>query len=579
MSCANSSDGFVSLDRLVDSTPRAIPRQPRDASRRQLYLDLALASIPRILGAMDRNPFQQTYGCLDRGFAHYRTSDFPSQMYQEALWPLALVYTHEMPGNRWYRHERIRDLVIAALRYCANSSRPDGSCDDYYPWECALGSAVFATNAAASAYLLLSLDDPQLRSWFDTRATWIAQHHESGRLSNHQALAALALARCGRITDRKEHFEAARDKVGLTLAWQSSEGWFNEYDGADPGYQTVTLDALVQYRNLTDATWLNPAIHRGLAFARNFLHADSSFGGEYGSRGTYHFYPHGMELLARDSADAADLADGYLHSVACGRQASFSDDRMYAHYVGNLVEAWLDWSPQRPARDADNQRTQNFAAAKIYVRGDANHTTVVSAARGGVFKRCDLNGCTASDAGLIVEFEDGRLAVSQRQDLGRPVTTTQSEADDAIEVDAQLHWCRSETFTPVRFLLFRLLLLVVRTRGHRLVRRALQRRVIQGRKAAPIVLKRRFEFQHGHESGLTVVDTIRLTSRNARVRRMSFGTDHQTGYTAASGVYLDSTLLSWTDLSDRVAELNDDGQIVIRREFTNQCSPSLATSF
>ena len=46
------------------------------------------------------------------------------------------------------------------------------------------------------------------------------------------------------------------------------------------------------------------------ASARHFLHPDGSFAGEYGSRGTSHFYPHGMELLAAVSAEAADLVDG-----------------------------------------------------------------------------------------------------------------------------------------------------------------------------------------------------------------------------------------------------------------------------
>ena len=88
----------------------------RDHASRDLYLGAALPHIPRLLGAIDRNPYRPTYGCLDRQFWHYRTSSFPSEMYQEGLLPLALVYTHPLPGNRWHGQPRVRELAIAGLR-------------------------------------------------------------------------------------------------------------------------------------------------------------------------------------------------------------------------------------------------------------------------------------------------------------------------------------------------------------------------------------------------------------------------------------------------------------------------------
>jgi len=48
---------------------------------------------------------------------------------------------------------------------------------------------------------------------------------------------------------------------------------------------------------------------------------------------------------------------------------------------------------------------------------------------------------------------------------------------------------------------------------------------------------------------------------------MAFGTDHQMAYVAASGVYQDSVLCPWTDLAEKVAELNANRRVVIQRQF------------
>jgi hypothetical protein len=66
---------------------------------------------------------------------------------------------------------------------------------------------------------------------------------------------------------------------------------------------------------------------------------------------------------------------------------------------------------------------------------------------------------------------------------------------------------------------------------------------------------------------LRVTDTIRLTDRRARVRRMSIGADHQSAYVAASGVYQDAVLTPWTDLAEHVDRLNRDRAVTIVREF------------
>ena len=582
--------------------------RPRDPELRRLYLAAALAQIPRLLGAIDRNPYRPTYGCFDREFWHYRTSSFASEMYQEGVLPLALVYGHELPGNRWHACPRVRELAIAALEFSARSARADGSCDDYYPFERALGAAVFSLQAAARAYQLLEVDSPAILAALELRAAWVMHHGESGRLANHHALAALGLARVAEISGKEVFRRAAEDAVRRLLAWQSSEGWFEEYGGADPGYQTVTIDCLAQLRRMWSDDSLAEPLARAVRFARLFLHPDDSYGGEYGSRGTYHFYPRGFELLAGENAEAAELADGFLRSLAAGKQAAFDDDRMYVHRLGNLIEAYLAWSPTAATtqpfisvgnalcgvprtgdRDCNSLRAERHRGrslqesseqsaiectwlreAGILVRRTAGAYTVVSAARGGAFKHFSDEQPPATDAGLVVQTNLG-IAVSQSHDRGRRMETPSAFAPEAdcggecFTVGAALNWVRFETVTPLKQAVLQLGMVTVGRYCRTLVRRLLQRRLITGRRACPIRLKRTFEFAADR---LRVTDRIELLDAKLEVERMSFASDLEAAYVAASDVYQDAVLEPWTDLAAYVAELNETRQATIVREFS-----------
>jgi hypothetical protein len=548
----------------------------RDPAQRERYLAVALAEIPRLLGAIDRNPFRPTYGSLDREYWHYRTSSFPSEMYQEGALPLALVYATRLPGNGWHQNPRVKELAVAAIRFAARASHADGSCDDYYPFERALGAAVFSLQACARAYQLLDLDDAQLLSWFRRRADWLLAHEESGHLANHHALAALGLVRMAQITGDRQYGQAAEATIEKLLGWQSDEGWFEEYGGADPGYQTVTIDCLAKIRQLTGSPRLDEPLRRAVAFARLFLHPDGSYAGEYGSRGTYHFYPHGMELLAATDPAAADLADGFLRSLAAGVQGHFGDDRMYAHRLGNLLEAYVDWSPTRPAPEVEQGPVVTYlSGAQLLVRRDAQEHTVVSAARGGVFKHFAAGHEPVTDAGLIVETTEGRLAVSQSHGLARAIEvalpqSSPGESEGYVSVAGPLHWCRFETVTPWKQAILHLGMWLAGRWCRTLVRWLLQRRLITGRRECPVRLTRRFEFlrpEAGKGCSLRVTDTIELTSPTVQIRRMAFGTDHQAAYVAASGVYQPSVLRPWTDLAEHVPTLNAKRRVVVVREF------------
>src|SRR5919204_3180782 len=251
-----------------------------NSSGGELFAEFALREVPKLLTLQDRNPHSPTFGCFDRNYWHYKTADFPCGMSQEFVWPLALAVASDLPNNAYRDNEAIRRCVRAGILFAARSSHRDGSCDDYFPNERAIGATAFSLLACAEAYQLIGMQSNEALEFFQCRARWLAHREETGRLSNHHALIALGLDVVGRLC-KIDIFATARDeRLRKLLSSQRSEGWFPEYDGFDPGYDTLTLSCLARLHEINPTRDLENAIRASLSLLSNFVHPDGSFGGE-----------------------------------------------------------------------------------------------------------------------------------------------------------------------------------------------------------------------------------------------------------------------------------------------------------
>ena len=319
---------------------------------RELFACFAIAQIPKILTLMDRNPHSPTYGCCDRNFWHYKIIDFPSGMAQEFVWPLALVYDSDIPNNPFYQQEAIRNWVEAGILYAARSAHWDGSCDDYFPFERAGGAAAFSLLACLESYQLLGLDNYNALQFFEKRADWLAHHRESGRLTNHQALIVLCLERLSQLLKTTKWDRVKTQRLNRVLSWQHGEGWFQEYEGCDPGYQTLTIGCLAQLEQARAAAKsegrLRDAIAKAVALVDQFMHPDGSYGGEYASRNTYNFFPHGFELVGSWLPEALQINDRFLVGLANNLAPCYADDHIIGHHTWSYLLAWRNFLPTRP---------------------------------------------------------------------------------------------------------------------------------------------------------------------------------------------------------------------------------------
>src|SRR4051812_1251024 len=154
----------------------------------ELFADFPLREIPKLLTLQDRNRHSPTYGCFDRNYWHYKVADFPCGMSQEFVWPLALAIESDIPDNPFHNSDTLREYVRSGILFAGRSAHADGSCDDYFPFERALGAAAFSLLACAEAYALVAMESDEALRFIERRADWLARRHESGRLSNHHAL-------------------------------------------------------------------------------------------------------------------------------------------------------------------------------------------------------------------------------------------------------------------------------------------------------------------------------------------------------------------------------------------------------
>ncbi len=533
------------------------PQHISETTSREYLASEALSYIPKIIELLDRNPFSKTYGCFDRSFWHYRTADFPSGMYQEYVLPLAYVYQYSFPNNIYYRQERIREWVIAGMEFAAKSAHPDGSCDDYYPFERALGAAAFALYAASESYLLMGLDEPIILEFLKKRARWIMNHGETGKLSNHHALVGLCLQNLFLITGDKTFQKAAQEKIKKLLSWQSKEGWFPEYEGCDPGYLSICIDFLAKYYQKSQDQDLIEPLERAVRFMGHFMHPDGSYGGEYGSRNTFHYFPHGMEIVGELIPDALMLNNAYLEGAGNGKRAFTDDDRIFGHLVYNLFQAYLDYKVKRPAKTTLFQGIAYFPESGFYVRGERKRYWVINLKKGGVFKYFENGVLTASDTGVVLEEEPNKILVSHI------IAKQKIRVDqDEVSVSGSFYYRPDLQLTGFKFVLFRIFLLTFGRISRNLVRFLLQKKIILSKKKAKAKFKRTFHFSES----FSLIDFVELKNLKTLISRIAAGSDMTSIYVATSQPYQASSLKPWTFFSeDKIRTLNADRKVEMER--------------
>ena len=528
---------------------------------RNLFAREALAQIPKILTLLDRNPHSPTYGCFDRSFWQYKLIDFPSGMSQEFVYPLALAYYTEIDNNPFYHQPIIINWVEAGILYAVKSSHRDGSCDDYFPFERAGGAAAFSLLACIESYTLMGLNNPEILSFFVKRADWLAHHQESGRLTNHQALIVLCLELLSRLLKSDRWDQSKQARLEQVLAWQNPEGWFQEYEGCDPGYHTLTISCLARVYQLNPSNRLKDAIAKAVILASHFVHPDGSYGGEYTSRNTYNFFPHGFELVGKWMPEALNINDRFLQGLAKGLAPCYADDRIIGHHTWNYLLAWRDYSPNRP--EIKPHPPGRFWLEEGGILIDRRNQTELYLAlnKGGVFKLFREGKLIASDTQFSLQVQEGKKI---KNAVGHLVSNYKTSVEEnEIIIKGSLGWAKQKQMNPLNLMILRIVMLSVGRFFPNLIRKLLQKVLITGKKSAPFRFQRRLQWQNGCWQ---VIDELSAVSWN-QVISAGIGVDQTSIYVVMSRTFQKGQLQPWLDLSNKIKNLSSGQVLHFKRDF------------
>ena len=105
----------------------------------------------------------------------------------------------------------------------------------------------------------LGADGDRIAERLSASAVFLRRQRERhGAITNHLAGGAHSLYEAGRVLGDRAAAAAGEALVAEILASQSDEGWFPEYGGADPGYQTLCLYYLAEISRIAPS----PALSR-----------------------------------------------------------------------------------------------------------------------------------------------------------------------------------------------------------------------------------------------------------------------------------------------------------------------------
>ena len=286
------------------------------------------ANLPRLLALFDSDPTSGSYGMGDRYYWAWGLTTLVTT-FQGAAHGMARLWVAGLKPYDTCKSTflaRIDALAQAAKRL----TRRDGSLEEAFPHE---GS--YCVTALVAFDLLCTLDLLSAEISAAQSAQWQAAIRPMIRflliadethalISNHLATAAAALARWYRLTGDENSERKARQLIKRILAHQSCEGWFREYEGADPGYQSLCTYYLADLHRTCPGWDLLEPLRQSIRFLHYFAHPDGSFGGLYGSRCTRFYYPAGVLALGDDVPEAQALANFMETSIAQHRTVTLS---------------------------------------------------------------------------------------------------------------------------------------------------------------------------------------------------------------------------------------------------------------
>ncbi len=549
-----------------------------DAEREAPYRRMLLEGAPRLLSQLDREPLSPTWGSFDRDHWAWKFRDFPIILLQTGLLPLTWLYARTFDGNPYAGNAQVLEWIEGCVDSLLDRQHANGAFDTISPNTQDHGVTLsvvysFATVARELGAQLAPSRLDRMRDAIRRACAFAARSDEDyAFISNHQALFAVAWLRAGLLLQDESLLRRADETVAEILSRQSAEGWYLEYGGADPGYESLGIQYLALFRKDRPSAALDASLTRAVAFYTHFVQLDGSVGGGYGSRDTLLWYPGGFELLAADLPDAAAVARFLRRRLDHGNVVT--PRNVDVHNLTTLltgyavaadsVAAARDVAPPSPLPCEAPHLLRRFNESGLVVVGTPHYQAVANVRKGGMLVVIDRA------SGQILHEDAGYVVRARGRDwttalLGDP--TEVAEHDGGVRVTTGFVAANRQVLTPLKFLILRGLNLTAFRSVWlgAIIRRMIIAKMITGRNLGPYRITRRLDFADDH---VAVHDEL-VTDDGAAVTKVWRPRTYQAHHMGSARYFHPRELVSLTTALDEApdrlaARLRQDGRLVLQ---------------
>jgi hypothetical protein len=469
------------------------------------YASLALGAIPRLIGKLDREPHSISYGSFDREHWSWKFRDFPIGPLQMGVYPLALLWRQPFAGSSYCGSARLRDWIVGSIEHTLTRQKRAGAFEAFAPNDFDPGPTLGICYALSKAAALLGEAlDAELRARLTDavrRGAEFGMRYEQshGFASNHWGLFACAYVEAATLTGDARYRARAQEIIARIVSEQSPDGWYNEYGGPDPGYESLGIAYLANYWAATRDAKVLASLRRASDFFSYCVHPDGSVGGVYGSRHTSLYFPAGFEILAAEIPSASAVARFMRQRLTRGNVVTPANTD--AHNLVPLVASYLEATAAEseitsaPALPCETRNTiKHFADSGISALATTHYYAVINARKGGVCRVFDSERETLAyeDAGYIAQAGNRRW-ISQALGSGKVIDA----GEKSLTIETRFSEFHQLLATPINYLILRILSLTL-FRSAALggwIRDRIVRRLIVAVRPGPFTLQRRIAFE------------------------------------------------------------------------------------
>ena len=458
----------------------------------------------------DQDESSPTYGYGDRKYWAWGLSDFSNGSMQGAVNGLSKLLLHDL--LQIASQEKVIKLIKSAFIATQKITRQDGSLEESFPYE---GSycvtALVAFDLLSAVENLQSFINSEVKAEFlsivEPLIAFIKKNDENHAIiSNHLATAAAAIIKWNSITGC-EDYRKANQLLDIVIDNQSNEGWFREYEGPDPGYQSLAIYYLADiYRMRPDNGFLLKLM-KSIEFLQFFVHPDGSFGGIYGSRNTRFYFPSGMEFLSTLSETASAISHRMRNSIANNSVITLScidDGNLIPMFNSYAWSATINLNPTKQTLPCDNQPfTKHFNNCGILIDRGRKHYSIINYSKGGVVYHFVDGLIKNLDCGVLLENKKG-IQFSTQNWRNNKVNL----CEKSIKIDVCIERSNRQKNSPYKQLILRILCLsIMRNLQLREFVKKLMVQILITKKSKPVGMNTRL-IQLGQN--LSIVDKISI---------------------------------------------------------------------